>query len=513
MSKAKAKDPGKAAVEWMERLPLAGDYLGQKLKLRPWQREIIETIFKTDKNGRRIVRKIYVSFPRKHAKTMLCALINLYCLVYPKMGDQELYSCAWSRDQAAKVFEYMSVIINQVPWLRDRCKIGYQKKEITFIPKMNRFRSIAASPETVHGLSGNVITLDELHVWSGAKAQLLYDGLTTGQGARKDPLQIIITTAGHNQSQGNLCYQEYCYAKKWLSGEIDNPNYAAFIYEAEKDSDPFDEEVWKKACPALGDFVNLDFYRSQAEIAKKMPSKLNGFKQLYLNMWVDSTFSWIPSQLWEEGSIDYTEKDLLGEQCYAGFDWGLTKDMTSLVLLFPMPDGTFRTLTYVWIPQATVEERALSDDLRFKEWVKKGIVKVTPGAATDHDTVKKDILALRDRFYIKLLAGDPFACGETLQFLNRQGVRTHAIQQSSIAIISAGAKHLEALILNGRLKHQISDEVLTWCVNNATIKVDHYENIRPIKSSESGRIDPVICLTMAVAVATVIQQHAEITVN
>lgn len=508
------KDPGKEAITFFEKLPLAGDYLGERFKLRPWQREIVESIFgRVDKDGKRLVRKAYISLPRKHAKTFLCAAIALYCLVHPPIGDQEVYSCAASRDQAGKIFEYMVVMINQTPYLQKRMKIGYQRKEITYLPKMNKYRALAASPQTVHGLSPNILILDELAQWSGPKAQLLYDGLTTGQGARKEPLQIIITTAGHNQDPGNLCFQEYQYSKKWLSGEIKNDNYYACIFEAEKDADPFDEAVWHKACPALGDFVNLDYMRGQAEIARSMPSKLNGFRTLYLNQWTDSAFAWIPTETWNACKDDYTLEDLKGRPCFCGFDWGPVSDMTALTLLFPMDDETFRVWSYCWIPRGTAKERSETDDHRYSKWIEKGLVRTTEGNATCYKTVKAEVLAILKQFQVQLFAADPTSAGEFLQSLKRAGIKTYNVQQSNIGLISAGAKNLEALILNGRIKHN-GNPVFDWCLSNSKARIDFYENIRIVKGAgDTQRIDPVVCLVFAMSVATVILDQRPITLQ
>lgn len=510
----RTKTEGDKAVEWMEKLSLVGDFYGQRFKLRPWQADIIRTIFGTlDSNGKRKIKKVYISFGRKQAKTFLAAVIVLYCLIYLPKSDQEIVSCAWTHKQARKVFEYACSVINQVKWLRDRCQITYSKgsESITFLPKQNVYRPLPANPQAIHGSGPSVLILDELHVWEGQKAHLLYDALTTGSGAREEVLQVIITTAGYDQSPGNLCYQEYTYAKKWLAGEVKNEHYAAWIFEAPKDCDPFDEKVWPLAMPGLGDFVNLEYVRSKAIEAKDMPSKLNGFKQLYLNMWVDSSFAWIPTDLWKSRATSYTEADLLGRPCYIGFDWGLVRDLTSVSLFFPMDDGTVRTLSYSWIPEESLEARA-EDDVRFKDWAKDpSILRVTKGGGTDYDVVKADLLEITKKFQVRLFAGDPTGCGELLQYLKKRGVKTYAVPQSNIGLISAGAKHLESLILNGKLQHN-SNPLLDWCVSNTMAKIDHYENLRPVKGkTEGGRIDPVVCLVFATAVATAIEDQRSVT--
>lgn len=512
-------------------LTLGGDYLGQPVVLRPFQREIIETIFgQFDEDGNRLINKAFISMGRKGAKTYLIALIVLYVMVYLPKADQEIYSIAWTKEQAAQLFNYIYVIVMSNAWLRDRCEINRQMKQIIFTPKMNKFRALPGNPAITQGLNPSVCVVDELHVFKGPKGDLLYDGLTSGMGARKDPLEIVITTAGADPSPSNLCYTEYCYAKKVISGEVKNENYAAWIWEAppEAHDDPFNEEYWYKAMPALGDFTSLKFIRKEAAKAKKIPRKLNEFKQKYLNLWVDSAFAWIPTESWsqckwkcdpedhstydENGTATYTPDDLIGSQCFVGFDWGSVRDLTAMTLLFPQDGGTFKVLSYCWIPRGTAAERALQEDTRYAKWIEKGFVRTTEGNATDYKQVKQEVLDILKQYQVRLFAADPTSCGEFLEWLKRAGVKTYPVRQSDIGLISAGAKNLESMILNKTLFHH-GDPVLNWCMQNALIKVDFYENIRPMKSSETGRIDPVVCLVFATAVATVILDQTPVTLQ
>src|SRR5262245_41386645 len=46
---------------------------GRQFRLRPWQREIVAAIYRTDDAGRRVVRQALVTIPRKNGKTQLAA--------------------------------------------------------------------------------------------------------------------------------------------------------------------------------------------------------------------------------------------------------------------------------------------------------------------------------------------------------------------------------------------------------------------------------------------------------
>ena len=61
----------------------SGPFAGQRLKLRPWQRDIVGALYATDAGGRRIVRTGLVTMPRKNGKTQLSAALALAHLVGP----------------------------------------------------------------------------------------------------------------------------------------------------------------------------------------------------------------------------------------------------------------------------------------------------------------------------------------------------------------------------------------------------------------------------------------------
>ena len=69
-------------VEFIETFcTLGASHLGQPFKVLPFQRDIIEKIYVTDDQGRRIVRTACVGLPRKNAKTTLAAALCVYGLI------------------------------------------------------------------------------------------------------------------------------------------------------------------------------------------------------------------------------------------------------------------------------------------------------------------------------------------------------------------------------------------------------------------------------------------------
>src|SRR5689334_11913562 len=81
-----------------------GEYAGDPIQLRRWQRDILNELFELRADGRRRYRQALVGMPRKNGKSALGAGLALYLLLADDEPGAEVYSCAGDRDQARIVF-------------------------------------------------------------------------------------------------------------------------------------------------------------------------------------------------------------------------------------------------------------------------------------------------------------------------------------------------------------------------------------------------------------------------
>ena len=93
--------------------------------------------------------------------------------------------------------------------------------------------------------------------------------MRTSRGAHVEPLIWYISTQADSDSA--LFSELVDRGKKIISGEVIDPTSVAFVYEVPQELDPFDEGNWHLANPALGDFLNIEILREDAETAMAMP--------------------------------------------------------------------------------------------------------------------------------------------------------------------------------------------------------------------------------------------------
>src|SRR5262245_59308475 len=127
--KQKSISRGERNIRWVERylrIP-EGRFVGQKVVLRAWQKDIIRGIY--DKP----IGRARMSFRRENAKTTLSAFLLLLHLVAPEGRDHpnaQLYSAALSRDQAALIFNLAAKMVQMSPDLRQAVIVRDTAKQL-----------------------------------------------------------------------------------------------------------------------------------------------------------------------------------------------------------------------------------------------------------------------------------------------------------------------------------------------------------------------------------------------
>lgn len=479
------------AVAVISRLTHTGDFAGRPFDMRPWQeRDIIRKLFKTGRDGLRIYRTCLLMLPRKNGKTELAAAIAIYCLLFDsKQG--EIYLAAADRDQASKVFQAMVAMLRNDPELYADVEIIESQKRIVHRKSGSFCRAISAEAYSKHGFNASVVIYDELHC---APNRDLWDVLVTSQSTRREPLMIAISTAGYDRH--SILWELYSHAKRVLENPSLDPTFLPIIYEAPKDADWTDENVWKRANPALGDFRSLDEMRTFAARAKEIPALENTFRRLYLNQWTEQAERWIQMPAWDACRVVIDRRMLRGRRCYIGMDLSSTRDLTAIVAVFPDEDG-FDVLCQFFVPHESIKERSNRDRVPYDQWGREGVLTVTPGPVVDYEAVRQALKDWGAEFSVQSIAFDPWNATDLVTRLQEQDGFTCVQMRQGFASLSAPTKSLEKAILSKTLRHD-GHPILRWNISNVSVESDPTGNLKLSKKVSTERIDGVAALVMAV---------------
>ena len=361
-----------------------GTFAGKPFVLPGWQAFIIWSLFgwKRSNTEKRRFTEAYIEVAKKNGKSTFAAGIQLYMLIADNESAPEIYSAATTRDQASIVFETAKEIVRRSPKIKEKVEIW--KHSLVYNDIAGTIKPVSSQAGTVEGKNSHFAVIDEYHLHKTSEVK---DNLRSGMAGRTQPLLFTITTAGYNRYLP--CYRKREIGKKILSGQIIDDSQFIMIYTID-DGDEWDNpKVFAKANPNLGASPDLEFLMTELKTAKNEGGEKEvSFKTKHLNKWVDAAKVWIPDSVWMNGNKGpIEEEELLGAKCYAGLDLSSVRDITAYILVFPFPDR-YIILSYFWMPEMNYEERVKRDGVNYDIWIKKGLIKVTPGNAIDYDKLE-----------------------------------------------------------------------------------------------------------------------------
>jgi len=491
------------AVEFINDLVCgSGDYINSPLKLRKWQENATRQIFGAlQPDGSRQISKVMLFCPRKLGKTTFAAALATYALLGLGEPGGQILVCAGDREQAAHSFKIICRMIRSEPYLASLVRIKEQEKKIIYPRNGSELICVSSVAPTKLGYNPSIVIYDELLV---ARNDELFTALTTGFGARKNPLLIMITTAGTDRN--SLCYEEYDYAKKVQSGAIKDKSYLPIIFEYQEEMGAWDDpKTWRKINPALGDYANLKFLKKEVALARLLPRKERSFRQFYLNQWTDkSAIPFVSHKLWKALEKKRPEE---ARSVYVGYDQSSTKDLTALSLIFPH-DDCFYLETFAWIAEGRAQERARSDQIDYLTWINQGWLRTTPGDAINYKSLLEDIKEILSGFDVEQIIFDRWRQGEVIQHLYDDGLPCVGMGQG-YKDQSPAIQSFERAVLSKSLFHDGSP-VMSWCLSNVFIEMDHAENVKINKKKSRDRVDCVCAAVMAFAGAEQASLHRSV---
>ena len=452
---------------------------GQPIVLRPWQKELLNHIFAVRDDGRFKHRTALVGMPRKSGKSALSSGIALWSLFLGENGG-EVYSCAADRDQARIVFGDAKKMIEAEPELMSQAKLYRDAIEIPSTGSV--YRVLSSEAFTKEGLSPTLVVYDELHA---APNRELFDVMTLGMGARREPLLLAITTAGvktDNTGQDSVAYSLYQYGQKVARGEVDDPSFFMSWWESPTESNHRDPEVWKLANPAFGDLNSVEDFESAV---KRTPEA--EFRTKRTNAWVSSQTAWLPNNAWESRVIKKEiDKDV---PVILGFDGSFSGDASVIVGV------TIEEVPHVFLVEAWEKQPEDTDDWR-----------------VDSLEVENSIIEACSRMNVKEIACDPFRWQRTMQVLQDAGLPIVEWPSTSASrMIPACSKFYDAVV-SEKLTND-GNPLLTRHISNAVVKVDRL-GPRIVKEHRGSprKIDGAVASIIAFDRATVSRSESEVLV-
>lgn len=487
------EERGNRPIEFIETFcKQAEGKLGEPIVLMLWQKAFLQTLFgwvnKSD--GSRRFREALLEVGRKNGKTCLCAALSLYMMTADGEGAAECYSVATKRDQAAKCFSYAVHMRQQSPEIR---ALVHKRRSDMYMPvTFSTFEPLASDSNSLDGLNSHFVVIDELHA---IKDRNLYDVMKQSTSSRKQPLLLMITTAGTLRE--NIFDDMYAYADKVLNG-IDgykDDTFLPILYELDDREEWIKPKKWVKANPGLGVIKKYKYLTDMVARARKDDKTRPTVLTKDFNIRETVAGSWLSYDTIHNPET-YKMDDLRG--CYAigGCDLSATTDLTCATLTI-MKAGSEKkyVLQMYFMPEELIDQRVKEDKIPYDVWIKEKWITACPGNQVDYSYVTAWFNKMREEFEIIPLwiYYDRALAGYWVQDMEGSGYNMVKCAQGAMTF-SQPMRSMEA-DFRSKLINYNKNPVLEWCLTNTAVKPDDNGNIRPIKGqNRKMRVDGTFSL-------------------
>lgn len=472
-----------------------GEWAGERFQLAPWQAFIVGSLFGWRRADRlRRFRTGYVEVGRKNGKSTMAAGVGTYLFIGDGEPGAEVYTASTKRDQSRIVHGEAIRMVRASPELAPHVSVF--KDNLSILGTASKYEPLGADADTLDGLNVHGAIVDEIHAH---RRRDLWDVLETATKARRQPMMLGITTAGFDRT--SICRELHEYSQRVVDGALEDDSWFAYVASLDEADDWQDESAWAKPNPNLGVSVKLDQLQESARKARESLAYRNTFLRLHLNQWTEQHTAWIPPEVWDANAEPVEADSLAARECWAGLDLSTTTDLSALVLVFPLDDGTHKLLPFFWVPEETLAERARRDRVPYQAWVREGLIEATEGNVVDYDVIRARILELAERYDIREIAIDRWNAAQLTTQLMGDGHTVVPFGQG-YRDLSPASKEFEKLVLGRRLDHG-GNPVLRWMAANVAVKQDAAGNIKPDKGQSTDRIDGIVAAIMAVGRAAI----------
>jgi len=381
------------------------------------------------------------------------------------------------------IFDEVQNMIKQSPELAKVLK--KRKSDIYFEKTFSKLQALGKNSDTLDGLNAHGVIMDELH---GVKDRNLYEVMKQSQSARRQPLMIMITTAG---TVRECIFDDiYEHAENILNGTSEDPRFLPIVYELDEAKEWKDPKMWIKANPGLGTIKKVDDLIAKVERAKQNSKERAGLLTKDFNIRGTHVSSWLTfDEILNE--TQYNLADYRGSYCIGGADLSQTTDLTcATILMYDHRLEKYIVNQMYWIPEDNVEERVKTDRVPYDIWHERGLVRYCSGNTINYSDVTAWFLEVVREHGITpaWIYYDSYSARYWVEEMTSHGFRMERCIQGA-KTLSLPMQTLGADLQAKRVIYN-NNPVLKWCLSNTAIQTDRNGNIVPIKNrSAKQRID------------------------
>lgn len=495
-----------------------GRWAGQPLELSTEQKYFVACVLglktkdKELKQEVRYFREAILLVSRKFGKSTFISAIAAYMLISDREAAPQVWCLATQKTQAAIVYKnardmlLTSKVLTpyEQPGLIWLTKRDTDNTEMILCPANGGYMKPGSkNSKGQDGLNPHCFIIDELHAITDRNT---YDVFSSAQGARSQPLSVIISTFGFVREGIFDSVYERC--RKVLDGKTKGARIFPMIFRIDDDDDPADRACWIKANPGIPEArPTVAYLEGEYQKALDDPAQMPSFLAKHLNRATNAADSFFKDQMaidacaGEMAEADYTDKYAVG-----GVDLAETTDLCCATALIP-EGGKLKLIQRYFIAEARIEQNSKQDKMAYRSFCNTGapdemnneLLQICPGPMVRKSDVTAWYQTLAEEYQMTFwaIAYDRWHGGDWADEMERAGYPKQDSEGYGVTFpvvwgaktLSPPMKEFKALVTDKVLLFSRFNGLLRWCLANVAVITDTSGNIKPDKTHQVQRID------------------------
>lgn len=500
-----------------------GRWAGQPFELSIEQRYIAACLFGfkmwDEELGMvvRYFRELVLFVARKWGKSTFISAIADFLLMVDGEPAAQVWCLATMKTQAAIVYENAKAFLQSSEILTPsaeprkhwRTKRDKDNTEMLLFPATNSFMKAGSkNSENQDGLNPHAYVIDELHA---IKNRNTYDVFSSAQGARAQPVGVIISTYGFVREGIFDSILGRC--KEVLAGKSDERLFP-MIFRIDDDDDPADRSCWIKANPGLGDHPTMSYLEGEYKKALKDPSMMPSFLAKHLNRASGLSIVYFDMQEVDRCAMDMTLEMIIDKYAVGGVDLAETTDLCCATAIIPI-EGKLYVFQKYFIASQRIENNSKADKMAYESFTRtnasdplnKELLHICEGSMVRKKDITQWYLELAEKYGVTFwkIGYDRWHGDDWVEDMEMNGFPKEDSEGRGITFkvaqgpksLSAPMKETKSLFEDKVIQYSRHNGLFRWCTTNTAAKIDTNGGIQPDKAKSKARIDGYVSFLIA----------------
>lgn len=453
----------------------------------------------------RYFRGLVILVARKWGKSMFISALLLYFLMADNEAAAQIWCLATQKQQAGIVYDNAKAFVLSSEVLRKyvRTKRDKSNDEILIFPETQSYMKAGGkNSENQDGLNPHVFAIDELHA---IKNRNTYDVFSSAQGARTQPMEIIISTFGFVRE--GIFDGIFGRCQKVLNGETTERLFP-MIFRIDDTDNPNNRDCWIKANPGIGSHPTRSYIEGEYQKAINDPAQWPTFLAKHLNRATSLSVVYFKLEDVNRCAIDMDIENMLrGRYAVGGDDLSETTDLCCASALVPLGGKLYLWQKY-FIARARLERNSKADHMAYETFCQTGakdplnneLLQICEGGIV----TRKDVAHWHEELSLKYgvifwkIGADRWHYSDYAEEMKMRGYPEEDKDGNGILFqvawgprtLSEPMKETRTLFEDQVVQFSKYNGLFRWCVTNTAAEIIGRNNeIAPDKVRSKARID------------------------